>query len=62
MTAGFDDRVVGVPLDLLRRTPEVVVTAYGAARAEAVLAAVRAQFITTLVVDTSLARQLLQGG
>lgn len=62
VTAGFDDRVVGVPLDLLRRTPEVVVTAYGAARAEAVLAAVRAQFITTLVVDTSLARQLLQGG
>ncbi len=59
VTGGFDERVVGVTLDQLRRTPAVIVTAYGERRAEAALAAVRAGFVATLVVDTSLARRLL---
>ncbi|WP_205741021.1 sugar-binding transcriptional regulator [Haloactinopolyspora alba] len=59
VTGGFDDRVVGVTLDQLRATPEVMVTAYGAQRAEACLAAVRAGFVTTLVVDTALATRVL---
>lgn len=60
VTGGFDDRVVGVTLNQLRATPEVVATAYGAARAPAVLAAVRAGFVTTLVTDTSVASRLLE--
>lgn len=60
VTGGFDDRVVGVTLDRLRAVPEVVVTAYGARRAEAARAAVRAGFVTTLVVDAALANRLLE--
>ncbi|TDD99015.1 sugar-binding transcriptional regulator [Jiangella asiatica] len=59
VTGGFDDRVVGVRLDRLRATPEVIATAYGVRRAEAALAAVRGGFVTTLVVDAALARRLL---
>ncbi|NEE04279.1 sugar-binding transcriptional regulator [Phytoactinopolyspora halotolerans] len=59
VAGGFDDRVVGVTLDQLRAAPEVIATGYGAQRASAVRAAVRAGFVGTLVVDTALARALL---
>jgi DNA-binding transcriptional regulator LsrR (DeoR family) len=59
VTGGFDDRVVGVTLDQLRAAPEVVATAYGADRAEAVLAAVQGGFVTTLVTDAELAARLM---
>lgn len=60
VTGGFDDRVVGVTLEQLRATPEVIATAYGVRRAEAALAAVRGGFVTTLVVDAALARRLIE--
>lgn len=60
VTGGFDERVVGVPLQALRDTPVVIATAYGARRAEAALAAVRGGFVTTLVTDAALARRLLE--
>lgn len=56
----FDDRVVALSMDQLRRTPEVIATVYGAHRVPAALAAVRAGFVTSLVVDTALARELLR--
>jgi DNA-binding transcriptional regulator LsrR (DeoR family) len=43
---------------LLRDTPVVIATAYGARRAEAALAAVRGGFVTTLVTDAALARRV----
>ncbi|SEE80993.1 sugar-binding transcriptional regulator [Jiangella alba] len=60
VTGGFDERIVGVPLQALRDTPVVIATAYGARRAEAALAAVRGGFVTTLVTDAALARRLLE--
>ncbi|WP_158542900.1 sugar-binding transcriptional regulator [Phytoactinopolyspora halophila] len=60
VAGGFDDRVVGVTLDRLRATPEVVAIGYGVPRADAVRAAVRSGFVTTLVIDTATARGLLE--
>jgi DNA-binding transcriptional regulator LsrR (DeoR family) len=59
VTGVLDERVVGVTLDQLRATSEVVATAYGRERADAVRAAIRAGFVTTLVVDTAVAARLL---
>lgn len=55
----LDDRIVGVGLDDLSRVPTRVVTSHGAHRADALLAAVRAGLIGTLVIDQPLARELL---
>lgn len=60
VTGGFDDCVVGVTLDQLRRTPEVIATAYGANRAAAVQAAVQGGIVGTLVIDTTLARAIVE--
>ncbi|MEJ5915234.1 sugar-binding domain-containing protein [Pseudokineococcus sp. 1T1Z-3] len=57
--SGFDDRVVALELEQLERVPEVVAVAYGAARAPAVLAAVRSGLLTSLVADAGLADALL---
>lgn len=58
----LDDRVLGVTLDQLRKTPEVIGLIYGARRAEAASAALRGGLVSTVVTDTSLARALLEEG
>lgn len=54
----LDDRVVGVTIDQLVRTPEVVVVAYGTQVATALRAAVVGGFASTLVVDEDAALAL----
>lgn len=51
----IDDRVVGISLDELRRVPDLVVSSFGAYRAEATIAAARAGLVKTLVADRALA-------
>lgn len=54
----LDARVIGVTVEQLKRTPQVIAVAQGAARAEAVRAAAKAGFITTLIIDRPLAAAL----
>lgn len=55
------DRVVGVDLDALRATPEVVGVTAGAARAPAVRAAIAGRLVRSLVLDDGCAAALLDG-
>lgn len=57
----LDARTIGVRLDQLARTPEIVAVARGAHRVAATAAAVRSGFVTHLVVDRPLAEALLDG-
>lgn len=54
----LDARVIAVTVEQLKRTPHVIAVAQGAARAEAVRAAAKAGFITTLIIDRPLAAAL----
>lgn len=54
----LDARVIAVTVEQLKRTPQVIAVAQGAARAEAVRAAAKAGFITTLIIDRPLATAL----
>jgi DNA-binding transcriptional regulator LsrR (DeoR family) len=56
----FNERLLGVSLDHLRRTKNVLAVAVGIEKARAVLGALRTQLITHLFVDEALARVLLQ--
>jgi DNA-binding transcriptional regulator LsrR (DeoR family) len=55
----LDDRTIGATLDQLAAATEVIAVARGAGRRDAVLAAIKANFITVLVVDGPLALALL---
>jgi DNA-binding transcriptional regulator LsrR (DeoR family) len=55
----FDECLIGIQLDQLRRTPVRIATSYGAHRAEATLAATRAGLISTLIADASVASAIL---
>ncbi|WP_162606213.1 sugar-binding transcriptional regulator [Jiangella asiatica] len=55
----IDQRIVGITLDALRSVDRVVITAFGAHRSEATVAATRTGLIHTLVVDEDLARAIL---
>jgi DNA-binding transcriptional regulator LsrR (DeoR family) len=54
----LDARVIAVTVEQLKRTPHVIAVAQGADRAEAVRAAAKAGFITTLIIDRPLAAAL----
>jgi DNA-binding transcriptional regulator LsrR (DeoR family) len=54
-----DARQIGISLEQLRRVPEVICSSHGAYRAEATLAAMRARFATTWVLDQTLAHAIL---
>ncbi len=55
------ERLIGIDAERLRGIDEVIGVVYGAAKAEAVLAAVRGGFITSLVTHAPMARALLAG-
>lgn len=57
--SGLDSRVIAVTLQQLQNTPTVIAVAQGAARAPAVLGAVKAGIISTLIMDHSLAEALI---
>lgn len=56
--SGLDERIIAVTVKQLQRTPLVIAIAQGAVRAEAVRAAAKAGFVTTLIVDEPLAKAL----
>ena len=57
----IDDRVIAVTLDQLRNAATTVGVARGAERAEAVRAACTAGILDVAIVDTALARKILDG-
>ncbi|APX33980.1 hypothetical protein BH708_16105 [Brachybacterium sp. P6-10-X1] len=55
----LDDQIIGITAEQLRAVPERIATTYGEYRAEATIAAVRAGFISTLVLDEPQAARIL---
>lgn len=55
----FNDRVIGITGDQLRRIPEVVAVAGGRTKTDAIATVLRAGFVTILVTDAGTARHLL---
>jgi DNA-binding transcriptional regulator LsrR (DeoR family) len=53
-------RLIGIDADQLRRVPEVIGIVYGAPKADAVRAAVRGGFVTSLVTHPAMARELME--
>jgi deoxyribonucleoside regulator len=53
------ERLVAVPLDLLRQTPQVIAVAAGATKAAPLLAAVRSGLVRTVITDESCAKEML---
>lgn len=60
LSADLDAHVIGIESDQLRAVPERIATSYGEYRAEATIAATRAGFVSTLVVDEPQARRVLE--
>lgn len=60
LDVGVDERIVGLTLGQLRSIPTIIGTCFGAHRADAVRAAVRAGVIDVLVVDEPLASALVR--
>jgi DNA-binding transcriptional regulator LsrR (DeoR family) len=56
----FTDRVIGIRAVQLRRIPDVIAIAYGAAKAPAASAAIRGGYVNSLVTHVSFAKALLQ--
>lgn len=59
VSTGLTDRMIAFTAEQLAAVPEVLALPYGAARAPAVLAALRSGLVNGLVTHTSLARHLL---
>jgi DNA-binding transcriptional regulator LsrR (DeoR family) len=57
----LQERVIGVELETLRRSPEVIAVTAGSARHEAVRAALVGQLVHTLVIDDAGATAVLDG-
>ena len=56
----LSERIICIGADALRAVPEIVAIAYGSPKAQAVRAAIRGEFVSTLVTHASLARELLE--
>jgi DNA-binding transcriptional regulator LsrR (DeoR family) len=59
-TSTLEDRVLGVSVVQLRRTPRVVGVAGGPSKVEAILAALRADLLDVLITDVETAEALLK--
>ncbi len=60
LTTQLTPRLIGIDAEQLRGVPEVIGVVYGVAKADAVLAALRGGFLTSLVTHPALARELLE--
>lgn len=54
-------RIISIRPEQLQAVPEIIAVAYGVPKADAVKAAVRASFVSTLVTHASLAVELMRG-
>jgi DNA-binding transcriptional regulator LsrR (DeoR family) len=61
-TTALTDRLIGIDAAALHAIPDVIAIAYGPPKAEAVGAALRGGWATSLVTHSSLARKLLETG
>ena len=60
VSAEFDSHVIGIGAAQLSAVPHIVATSYGPHRAEATIAAVRAGYAHTLIIDAPLAEAMLE--
>ena len=60
VTTQLTPRLIGIDAEQLRNVPEVIGVVYGVAKADAVHAALRGGFLTSLVTHPTLARELLE--
>jgi len=58
--SSLDDRVLGISLEQIKRTPRTVAVASGEAKFEAIRAALRGRWVNTLITDLETARRLLK--
>jgi DNA-binding transcriptional regulator LsrR (DeoR family) len=56
--SGLDEQIIAVTIKQLQRTPKVIAVAQGEARLDGVLAVAKAGFVTTLIIDSPLAKAL----
>lgn len=59
VTTSLTDRLIAIDVEQLRSVPDVIGLVYGTAKADAVHAAVRGGFLTSLVTHTAMAGELL---
>lgn len=59
VASGLTGRIISVTAEQMRRIPEVIAIAYGAAKAPAVRAAIEGGLVKSLVTHSGLARELL---
>ncbi|WP_166426655.1 sugar-binding transcriptional regulator [Labedella populi] len=59
VSSEFDSRVIGIGAAQLRTVPHIVATSYGPHRADATIAAARAGYVHTLIVDAPLAEAII---
>jgi DNA-binding transcriptional regulator LsrR (DeoR family) len=60
VTTKLTPRLIGIDAEQLQRVPEVIGIVYGAAKADAVHAALRGGFVSSLVTHPAMARALLE--
>lgn len=60
VSTSLDERVLGITVDQLHRTPRVVAIAGGSEKVEAIRAALRAKLVNVLVTDTETAEALVR--
>ncbi len=60
LTTSLTERLIGIDAEQLHAVPEVIGIVYGAAKADAVRAALRGGFVTSLVTHPAMAGELLR--
>jgi DNA-binding transcriptional regulator LsrR (DeoR family) len=61
LRTSLTERMISIDAEQLQEVPEVIGLVYGVAKADAVHAALKGGFLTSLVTHTAMARELLQG-
>ncbi|MCD6239387.1 MAG: sugar-binding transcriptional regulator [Thermotogae bacterium] len=56
----YDERILGISLDILKTIPEVIGIAGGKSKVKAMVAAMKSRYINSLITDSTTARMLLE--
>jgi len=60
LTTPLSERLIGIDAEQLQRVPEVIGLVYGVSKVDAVHAALKGGFLTSVVTHTAMARELLE--
>jgi DNA-binding transcriptional regulator LsrR (DeoR family) len=60
LTTSLSERLIGIDAEQLHKVPEIIGLVYGVAKADAVHAALKGGFLTSVVTHTAMARELLE--